>query len=66
MTVLKSFEIIKNELDKLADQYGITADNSPQYADAVTGFDKLCKTLMRDDFAKNENISQNILDTGGK
>ena len=52
MTLLKKFEIIKNELDKLADEYNITTANSPQYADAVTAIDKLCKILMRDDFAK--------------
>ena len=54
MTLLKEFENIKNSLDNLADEYNLDTDNSPQYADAVTAIDKLCKILMRDDFAKGE------------
>ena len=54
MNLLKSFEIIKSELDKLADIYNIDEHNSPQYADAVTAIDKLCKILMRSDFAKGD------------
>lgn len=53
--LLRSFEIIKNELDKLADEYILTTDNSPQFADAVTAVDKLCKILMRTDFSKKDS-----------
>ena len=52
--LLKEFENIKNSLDMIADAYNIDAENSPQYADAVTGVDKLCKVLMQQDFRKGE------------
>lgn len=51
--LLKEFEVIKNSLDKIADEYNISTDNSPQLADAITAFDRLCKILMRADFAKD-------------
>ena len=54
MTLLRDFEIIKNILDNLADEYNLDTDNSPQYADAVTSIDRLCKILMRNDFAKED------------
>ena len=50
--LLKEFEAIKNSLDKIADAYNIDGENLPQYADVITAVDKLCKILMRDDFAK--------------
>lgn len=53
MNLLKSFETIKNELDMIADKYTLTPGNSPQFADAVTAIDKLCKSLMRGDFTKD-------------
>lgn len=54
MTLLQSFQIIKNELDALGDKYKLSADTSPRYADAVTAIDKLCKMLMCEDFAKKK------------
>jgi len=53
--LLKEFENIKFSLDTIADAYNIDAENSPQYADAVTGIDKLCKVLMQQDFQKENH-----------
>ena len=52
MTLLKEFEVIKNSLDNLADKYNLDVSNSPQYADVITAVDRLCKILIREDFAK--------------
>ena len=54
--LLKEFEVIKDSLDRIADAYTLTTDNTPQFADTVTAVDRLCKILMRSDFTKeNQN-----------
>ncbi len=54
--LLKEFEIIRNSLDNIGDEYKIDGTNSPQYADAITAIDKLCKTLILNDFAKKKPV----------